>query len=57
MNKLRQFLPDLLAVVFFVAISVFYFITPIRDGLVLSGHDHSAHAGPTPSSAECPPIR
>ena len=45
MNKLRQFLPDLLAVVFFVAISVFYFITPIRDGLVLSGHDHSASVG------------
>lgn len=45
MNKLRQFLPDLLAVAFFVAISVFYFITPIRDGLVLSGHDHSASVG------------
>lgn len=45
MNKLRKILPDVLAIVFFVAISVFYFFTPIRDGLVLSGHDHSAPAG------------
>ncbi len=45
MNKLRQILPDVLAIVFFVAISVSYFYTPIRDGLVLSGHDHSAPVG------------
>lgn len=45
MNRLKQFLPDLLAIVFFVAISISYFFTPIRDGLVLSGHDHSAPAG------------
>lgn len=45
MNKLKRFLPDVLAVVFFVVISVTYFFTPIRDGLVLSGHDHSAPAG------------
>ena len=29
--------PDVLAVVFFVAVSVVYFLVPIRDGLVLSG--------------------
>lgn len=45
MKKFRGLLPDVLAVILFVAISVCYFITPIRDGLVLSGHDHSAPAG------------
>ena len=38
-------LPDLLAVLFFVAVSVMYFIVPIRDGLVLSGHDHTGGVG------------
>ena len=38
-------LPDVLAVVFFVAVSVTYFIVPIRDGLVLTGHDHSGAVG------------
>ena len=33
----KKFLPDVLAVVFFVAVSVMYFIVPIRDGLVLTG--------------------
>ncbi|MGN0234331.1 MAG: YfhO family protein [Bacteroidaceae bacterium] len=45
MNKIRRILPDALAIILFVVISVFYFFTPIRDGLVLSGHDHSAPAG------------
>ncbi|HBC28442.1 MAG TPA: hypothetical protein DC006_01925 [Prevotellaceae bacterium] len=45
MKQLRKILPDVLAIVFFVAISVSYFFTPIRDGLVLSGHDHSAPVG------------
>ena len=41
----KKFLPDVLAVVFFVAVSVTYFIVPIRDGLVLTGHDHSGAVG------------
>lgn len=45
MNRLKQLLPDILAIVFFVAVSISYFFTPIRDGLVLGGHDHSAPAG------------
>ena len=45
MNKVRQFLPDVLAIVFFVAISCLYFMGPIRDGLVLTGQDHSAAVG------------
>ena len=45
MIKIRRVLPDVLAIILFVAISVSYFFTPIRDGLVLSGHDHSAPAG------------
>ena len=35
----------MLAVVFFVAVSVMYFIVPIRDGLVLTGHDHTGAVG------------
>lgn len=41
----KKIIPDLLAVVFFVAISLLYFINPIRNGLVLTGHDHSAAIG------------
>ena len=41
----KKFLPDVLAVVFFVAVSVMYFIVPIRDGLVLTGHDHTGAVG------------
>ena len=41
----RRFLPDVLAVLFFVAVSVTYFIVPIRDGLVLTGHDHTGGVG------------
>ena len=40
-----SFLPDLLAILFFVAVSVVYFIVPIRDGLVLTGHDHTGGVG------------
>ena len=45
MNKVKQFVPDVLAIVFFVAISCLYFMGPIRDGLVLTGQDHSAAVG------------
>lgn len=41
----KSFLPDVLAVLFFVAVSVLYFIVPIRDGLVLTGHDHTGGVG------------
>ncbi|MBO7119721.1 MAG: YfhO family protein [Bacteroidaceae bacterium] len=41
----KKFLPDLLAIAFFVAISIMYFIVPIRDGLVLTGHDHTGGVG------------
>ena len=36
---------DVLAVAFFAAISIVYFIGPIRDGLVLTGGDHTGGAG------------
>ena len=38
-------LPDLLAIVFFVGLSFAYFIHPVSEGLVLTGHDHSGGAG------------
>ena len=41
----RSLLPDVLAVLFFVAVSILYFIGPIRDGLVLTGHDHTGGVG------------
>ena len=41
----KKLLPDVLAVLFFVAVSVVYFIVPIRDGLVLTGHDHTGGVG------------
>lgn len=41
----KKFLPDLLAVLFFVAVSTLYFFVPIRDGLILTGHDHSGAVG------------
>ena len=37
--------PDLLAILFFVAISLIYFLGPIRDGKVLAGQDHDAAIG------------
>ena len=36
---------DLLAILFFVAISLIYFLGPIRDGKVLAGQDHDAAIG------------
>lgn len=41
----KKLLPDVLAVLFFVVVSVLYFIVPIRDGLVLTGHDHTGGVG------------
>ena len=41
----RKLLPDLLAILFFVALSFAYFAKPASEGLVLTGHDHSGGAG------------
>ncbi len=41
----KKLIPDVLAVGFFVLVSLLYFLGPIRDGLVLTGHDHSAAIG------------
>lgn len=45
MNRFKQIFPDVLAILFFVAVSVTYFLGPIRDGLVLTGQDHNAAVG------------
>ncbi len=41
----RSLLPDILAILFFVALSFAYFLKPVSEGLVLTGHDHSGGAG------------
>ena len=41
----RSLLPDLLSILFFVALSFAYFAKPASEGLVLTGHDHSGGAG------------
>jgi len=40
-----RLLPDLLSILFFVALSFAYFAKPASEGLVLTGHDHSGGAG------------
>ena len=45
MKSIKSFFPDVLAILFFVAISMFYFLGPIRDGKVLAGQDHDAAIG------------
>ena len=45
MKQLKKLLPDLLAILFFVALSFAYFAKPVSEGLVLTGHDHSGGAG------------
>jgi len=45
MKYLKSLLPDVLAIVFFAALSFAYFIHPVSEGLVLTGHDHSGGAG------------
>ena len=44
-NTLKSFLPDLLAILFFIGLSFAYFIKPVSEGLVLTGHDHSGGVG------------
>ncbi|MCR4995628.1 MAG: YfhO family protein [Bacteroidales bacterium] len=45
MKYLKSLLPDFAAIAFFVAIAFAYFIHPVTEGLVLTGHDHSGGAG------------
>lgn len=45
MEKLKKLLPDALAVLLFVIVSVGYFLTPTMEGLVLTGDDHNAAVG------------
>ena len=45
MKQLKKLLPDLLSILFFVALSFAYFAKPASEGLVLTGHDHSGGAG------------
>ena len=40
-HSFRALLPDLLAILFFLALSFAYFFHPVTEGLVLTGHDHS----------------
>jgi hypothetical protein len=44
-TALKRIAPDILAVVLFVLVSVAYFITPITQGLVLSGNDITGGVG------------
>lgn len=45
MNLFKKAIPDLAAIVFFLILSFAYFIHPVTEGLVLTGHDHSGGAG------------
>ena len=49
MNRVTNFAkkawPDLCVVLVFLAISFAYFITPLSQGLVLSGHDNTGATG------------
>ena len=45
MKYLKNIWPDLLAILFFLALSFAYFLHPVSEGLVLTGHDHSGGAG------------
>ena len=42
---MKKYLGDAAAVAVFVMISVLYFMVPLRDGLVLGGHDHTGGVG------------
>lgn len=45
MKAVRKFLPDMLAVVAFVIIAFVYFMSPVSEGKVLTGIDHSGAIG------------
>lgn len=42
---LKKAMPDALIVVLFLVLSLFYFLTPLSEGLVLGGHDTVAGVG------------
>lgn len=44
-QRLKKFVPDVLAVLAFLLLSFFYFQTPVTEGLVLGGHDNDASVG------------
>ncbi len=45
MKQLKTLLPDLCAIAFFIALGFVYFLKPVSEGMVLTGHDHSAGIG------------
>ena len=45
MQMLKKIWPDALAVVLFAAIGFVYFLTPVSQGMVLSGSDHTGAIG------------
>ena len=45
MDKIKRFLPDALAIVFFILISFVYFFQPVVEGLTIVGHDHTGAVG------------
>ncbi|MGN1214209.1 MAG: hypothetical protein ACI4TR_04870, partial [Bacteroidaceae bacterium] len=45
MQILKKIWPDVAAIVFFVAIGFVYFLTPVSEGMVLSGSDHTGAIG------------
>lgn len=42
---MKKYFGDAISVAVFVLISVLYFMVPLRDGLVLGGHDHTGGVG------------
>ena len=42
---MKKYAGDVIAVLAFVLISAAYFMVPLRDGLVLGGHDHTGGVG------------
>lgn len=45
MNILKKIWPDIAAIVLFIIIGFIYFFTPVSEGLVLSGADHTGAIG------------
>lgn len=45
MERIKRFMPDALAVIFFILISFVYFFQPVVEGLTIVGHDHTGAVG------------
>ncbi|MDD6783029.1 MAG: YfhO family protein [Prevotellaceae bacterium] len=45
MQLFKKIWPDVAAIIFFVAIGFIYFLTPVSEGMVLSGSDHTGAIG------------